>query len=408
MPHATLRLKRFVAARFLSALADQFLLFAVPLTIFKSTGDLKYSGLAFVIEWVPRIIFFPLAGFVADRLKPSHLFSGIEFGRAFVLAVALALIASGVSKFAVLSVMMAILSIAYILSFVGSEAMLPRNLDASELPKAHSMLQAVEQITQVAGPALAALISVWDGLNPLLLIGAAMFGGASLILFGFETQSLPTTQSFSLRALRHSNRQAFGVLMQNKVLFYLSALTWVVNLVYGAALVVSAAVVVKVLGLPESSFGMLQTAAAVASIGACAVVPRIARKFGLPVLGITSFCAMIFAGLVLALSKEYVVYLVGYSALMACDGAFSIYIRTVRSQLIPKEHLGITTGLIGLMNMCSIPLSAALVTALSAHFSPSGIFGIIFAVAATLGIVLVVLGRTVFGYDTLLPPVEVN
>ncbi|WP_250465938.1 MULTISPECIES: MFS transporter [unclassified Caballeronia] len=408
MQHATLRLKRFVAARFLSALADQFLLFAVPLTIFKSTGELKYSGLAFVIEWIPRIVFFPLAGFVADRLKPGHLFSGIEFGRALVLIIALALIACGVSTFGVLSVMMAFLSIAYILSFVGSEAMLPRNLAASELPKAHSMLQAVEQITQVAGPALAALISVWDGLNPLLMLGAAMFGTASVILFGFKTQPMPADQSFSLRALRQSNQQALKVLMQNKVLFHLSALTWVVNLVYGAALVVSAAVVVKVFGLPESRFGLLQTVAAIASIGACTLVPRIARKLGLPALGISSFCAMILAGLVLALSNQYAVYLVGYSALMACDGAFSVYIRTVRSQIIPKEHLGKTTGVIGLMNMCSIPLSAALVTVLSAHFSPSGIFGVIFAVAATLGLALILIGRTAFGYNTLLPPVKVN
>jgi MFS family permease len=408
MHHSTFGLKRFVAARFISSLADQFLLFAVPLTIFKSTGDLKYSGLAFVIEWIPRVVFFPLAGFVADRLKPRYLFCGIELGRALVLISALSLIAAGASTFAVLSVMMAVLSVAYILSFVGSEAMLPRNLDVTELPKAHSMLQAVEQITQVAGPALAAVISVWDGMHPLLLSGAAMFACASLILFGLKTHGVEQDQSFSLSSLRQANVQALSVLRRNKVLFHLSALTWVVNLVYGAALVVSAAVVVKTFGLPESRFGMLQTGAAVASIVACALVPRVARTLGLPALGITSFCAMIFSGLVLAFSNQYAIYFFGYSALMAFDGAFSVYIRTVRSQIIPKEHLGITTGMIALMNMCSIPMSAALVTLLSTRFAPTEIFGIVFAIAATLGVALIFAGRAIFGYQTLLPPVTVR
>lgn len=399
-------LKRFVAARFLGSLGDQFLLFAVPLAIFKSTGDVKYSGLAFIIEWLPRIILFPLAGFIADRMRPRHLFFGIELGRTLVLVGALALIASGASTFAVLSAMMAILSVAYVLGFVGTEAMLPRNLDVSELPKANSMLQGVDQVTQVGGPALAAVIALWGGLTSLLAVGAVLFGVSSLILFWLKTKPIQTQQQFSLSALRESNRQALRVLLDNKILFHLSGLTWVVNLVYGAALVVSAAVVLKVFALSESHFGVLQTAAALTSIVTFGLVPRFAARFGLSALGVTSFCAMILSGLLLAVSGRYEIYVVGYAALMAFDGAFSVYIRTVRSQVIPQEHLGKTTGLIGLMNMCSIPMSAAAVTLLSAHFSPFGIFGMVFALAAALGIGLVWLGRSAFDYGTWLPSVK--
>jgi predicted MFS family arabinose efflux permease len=134
-------------------------------------------------------------------------------------------------------------------------------------------------------------------------------------------------------------------------------------------------------------------------------VPRFAAKYGLQTLGVTSFCAMIFSGLVLAMSGTYEIYLIGYAALMAFDGAFSVYIRTVRSQIIPKQHLGKTTGFIGLMNMCSIPMSAAAVTLLSGYFTPFGIFGIIFVLASVLGIGLVWFGRSMFGYTTWLPSV---
>lgn len=404
MKASSFGLKRFVASRFLGALSDQFLLFVVPLAIFKSTGDVKYSGLAFVIEWLPRILFFPLAGFFVDRMKARHLFFGVEFGRAMVLAIALALIVSGATPFIVLALMMAVLSIAYVLNFVATEAVLPRNLEASELPKAHSMLQGVDQVTMVLGPALAAAVSIWGGLNPILMMGAAMFGLSSLLLLGLRTNPVEKQeQQFSFTALKASNRTAIKVLMENKVLFHLSALTWVVNLIYGAALVVSASVVLKVFALPEGYFGVLQVAAALTSLAAFAAVPGLAKKYGLSRLGVVCFWAMILSGLVLALSGRFEVYVIGYSALMAFDGGFSVYIRTVRSQIIPKEHMGKTTGLIGLMNMCSIPMSAAAVALLSAYFTPFGIFAMIFAIAAILGITLVWFGRSTFGYRTWLP-----
>lgn len=403
MKASSFGLKRFVASRFLGALSDQFLLFVVPLAIFKSTGDVKYSGLAFVIEWLPRILFFPLAGFFVDRMKARHLFFGVEFGRALVLVGALALIAAGAPSFIVLAGMMAILSIAYVVNFVATEAVLPRNLEADALPKAQSMMQGVDQITMVLGPALAAAVAMWGGLNSILMLGAGQFFLSSLLLLGLNTRSVQSDQKFSLAAVLESNRTALKVLLDNKVLFHLSALTWVVNLIYGAALVVSASVVLKVFSLPEQYFGVLQVSAAITSLVTFAAVPSIAHKYGLSRLGAVSFCAMIGSGLLLALSSRYQVYLIGYVTLMAFDGAFSVYIRTVRSQIIPQQHMGKTTGLIGLMNMCSIPMSAAAVSVLSAYYSPFGIFGMIFAIAAILGTVLVLFGRNVFGYATWLP-----
>jgi MFS family permease len=401
-------LRRFVVSRFLGTLCDQFLMFAVPLAIFKSTGSITYSGLAFVIEWLPRIIFFPLGGFIADRMKPRHLFFGVEFGRALVLGVAVVLIMTGAaSPFVVLATMMAILSIAYILNFVGTEALLPRNLPASELPRAHSMLQGVDQVTQVLGPALAAGISIYGGVDTLLILGAVLFGVSALNLLSLKTKPNDYATQLSFAALRESNLTAIKVLQDNKVLYLLCGLTWVVNLVYGAALVLSAPIVVNVFALPESRFGMLQAVAAFTAIAAFWFVPPTVKRFGLPALGATSFWIMIFSGLVLALSGRYEVYLVGYAVLMAFDGVFSVYIRTVRSQIIPKEHMGKTTGFIGLMNMCSIPVSGLAVTLLSPSFTAFQILGILFAGSLVLAVALVAMGKLWFGYPTWLPSSEV-
>lgn len=403
MTNTTFGLSRFAVARFMCGLTDQFLLYVVPLAIFKSTQDVKYSGLAFLIEWLPRIVFFPLAGYFVDRLNARQLFGGVEIGRALVLIVAIILLACGGNIFVILSSMMALLSVAYILNLVGSEALLTRNLKIDELPKAYSMLQGVDQVTQILGPALAVGLSVWGGLSFILMVGAGMFSLSSLLLVGLRSNPLENSQRHSLFALLESNRVAFQVLVENRILFLLSALTWVVNLIYGAALVISVSIVLKFYSLSEAHFGFLQGSAAIISIVTFLFLPGFAKKYGISAVGLVSFCLMIFSGLLLSFPARYEIYFVGYAVLMAFDGGFSIYIRTVRSQFIPEEHLGKTVGLMSLMNMCSIPMSAAAVTLLSTSLSPFEIFGVIFSVSAILGMALVWFGRRSFGYSTWLP-----
>jgi MFS family permease len=397
-------LRRFVVSRLCSTLADQFLLFAIPLAIFKSTGSITYSAIAFVVEWMPRIVFFPLGGFIVDRMRPKRLFMTVELGRALLLTLVLAVIAwRAEATFVALTAMSALLSVAYILTFVGTEAMLPRNLPPADLPKAHSLLQGVEQTAQVLGPALAAALATFDDIHLLLAVAAALFAIAALNMALLRANDVRAASATSWAALRESNAAAWAVLVDNKVLFLLSGLTWTVNLIYGAALVLSAPIVVKSFGLSDSHFGILQTTAALVTIGVFAFVPKIVARAGLPAVGAVSFALMILSGLLLALSSSYAIYLVGYALLMAFDGVFSVYIRTVRGLIIPKEHLGKTTGLIGLMNMCSIPMAGVVVSALSSQYTPFEIFGILFALAVVFAVVLIGLGRRHFGYASWLP-----
>ncbi|MCP9270288.1 MFS transporter [Xenorhabdus sp. XENO-1] len=399
-------LKRFICSRFLGTLCDQFLLFAVPLTILQSTGSLMFASLAFVIEWVPRLIFFPLSGFIADRVNPRSIFFNVEIGRTLLMLGAfLVLFFYPQMTFPVLAVMMALLSVAYVLNFVSTESLLPRNLPAEELPKALSMVQGVDQITQVLGPTLAAAISLYGGINAILVVAGSLFAASAINYLFLKSRSISVEGKLSLKSLIESNKIGAKVLWKNKVLLHLCALTWVVNLVYGAALVVSAAVILEEFHMADRYFGILQSSAAIVTIVAFFFVPRFVRRFGLSTLGTLSFCAMILAGILMTFSIYYLMYLLGYTLLMAFDGVFSVYLRSVRSQIIPKEHLGKTTGLIGLMNMSSVPASGVAVTFLASYFMPLEIIGIILSFALITGIILIVLGRRFFGYQSWLPPV---
>lgn len=399
-------LKRFIFSRFTGALCDQFLLFAVPLAILTSTGSLTLSSLAFVVEWIPRVIFFPLSGFLADRLKPRFLFFNVDASRMSLMFIAFALLSlAPESTFAILASMMGLLSVAYVLNFVAADALLPRHVNADALPKAHSLLQGIDQITMVLGPALAVALSAWGGIRGILLVAAGLFCLSAINFLFLKTRDPEVSDKLSFHTLVASNRTALGVLKQHKILLHLCALTWVVNLVYGAALVVSAAVILNEFHLSDRYFGALQTTAAGVSIVMFFFIPRFSRRLGLSALGTFSFCAMILSGAMMALSKTYTLYLIGYALLMAFDGAFSVYLRTLRSQIIPEAHLGKTLGLIGLMNLCSVPASGALVSLLSPYFMPLDIIAIILLAALTTGVILILAGRWYFGYTSLLPPI---
>src|SRR5215471_1090800 len=63
----------FFISLFLSRLADQIILFLVPLVIFQLTGSVAWSGAAFFLETLPRYLSFPICGALCDRTSPLML-----------------------------------------------------------------------------------------------------------------------------------------------------------------------------------------------------------------------------------------------------------------------------------------------------------------------------------------------
>lgn len=74
----------FFCSLFVARLADQVLLFLVPLVVFQTTRQVSWSGLAFVIETLPRYLVFPFFGALCDRISPLKLMRVSQTVRAVV------------------------------------------------------------------------------------------------------------------------------------------------------------------------------------------------------------------------------------------------------------------------------------------------------------------------------------
>jgi len=72
----------FYTSLFLSRLADQILLFLVPLVVFQVTQSTAWSGVAFFVETLPRFLSFPICGALCDRISPLRLLRISQMARA--------------------------------------------------------------------------------------------------------------------------------------------------------------------------------------------------------------------------------------------------------------------------------------------------------------------------------------
>lgn len=63
----------FFTSLFRSRLADQILLFIVPLVVFQTTNSAAWAGLAFFVESLPRFLAFPVCGALCDRFSPIRI-----------------------------------------------------------------------------------------------------------------------------------------------------------------------------------------------------------------------------------------------------------------------------------------------------------------------------------------------
>jgi MFS family permease len=357
---------RFACGRFLAALADQFLLFAVPLLVYKTTGSVSKSGLAFFIEWAPRVLSLPVAGVLADRFGGPAVYIFVDGTRSLLCALGFVLLLNlPTGSFLILSVLVSLLAILNAQAFVALEASLPRYVGAGQLPKAQALLQGSEQTSQILGPALAAFCATLVSTQGLLLVCAGMFAVSFVNVLAMRVALAMAPSSNRSSSLFESLRTGVQTLRNTPVLFAMIGLTILVNLMIGVTLASSAALTTGVFSMPDHYFGLLYTLGGAVGVASFFALPRLTKRFPLVRLGTTAYATMCLGAVAIGLAPNYGQFAFGLALLLGSVGLFNVFIRTERVRHIPPEHLGKTMGLIVLLNQMPLPLSGLLVALFS-------------------------------------------
>ena len=352
----------FFCSLFVARLADQILLFLVPLVVFQTTRQVSWSGLAFFIETLPRYLVFPFFGALCDRISPLRLMRVSQTVRALVCfggMLAYALV-GGIGWLIALSALCGVLTSQ---GLVAREVMLPQIFSTQQFQRVLAYSQLADQLGFVLGPMLAALLlGLWHWQWVVAATGVLFLSADGALLLwqrtsGFNSNRPPPGPtghwSLPLRiALRH-----VALLPGLKKVVLLAAAE---NLVIGVTLATSAAMVTGLHAQSNRYYAVLQTAGAVTTVLILLTIARAA--WPARTLGRVAFVSICVGGVIAGASAAPWGYALGFLLIVGFDKMFNVYIRSARQRIIPPQDFGKTTGVVILLNNLTQPFAGLLVT----------------------------------------------
>ncbi|MEU6964302.1 MFS transporter [Streptomyces chrestomyceticus] len=360
--HPTGLLRSIYLPRTADALAFAMATYGIPLLVLATTRSSALTGLAFVLEWIPRLAVFGWAGAVVDRRGAAVVFFLASLGRALAVAVgALVLLlwpSGAVASVTVMS-LAALTGVLTECSYVAVEtagAAAGRRAGA----RAHQVqaaLLGIDQSATLAGPALAAALLL---VGPSSMLAVIMVLSLLAALLALRTPPSPLAPA---RASKSST--GAGLLTGWRTIRSLPALGWLVtgltlsNLTIGLFQAAGPVIVVNHYGQSTTAVGLIWSAAAAATLVTVAVCRFAIDRLGLWPVGAACAAVASLACLAAAQAPDYLSYLILVAALMAADGGMTVVLRTLRSRLIPADRFGSTLSATILILLLPFPIAGA-------------------------------------------------
>ncbi len=382
----------FFISLFVSRLADQILLFIVPLIVFQTTNSVSWAGLAFFVESLPRYLSFPVCGALCDKYPPVRILHISQIYRAVACAIAVALYAvfDGIYWVVILSALCGVLTTQGVMA---REVLMPHIFKHYTYGKTLSYSQIADQSGLVLGPLVAALLLEFWAWHWVVIAVAGLFVLADLAMLFWQRTTNVNLQTFE----QHQDvwlqplRIAFRHIRQLAELKKIIALAVGVNLIIGVTLATSAAMVIGQYATGKQSYAGLQAAGALVTI---AILFYLARStLPLKVLGSLSYCMIACGALITALSPNIWVYTLGFLLITGFDKMFNIYFRSVRQKVIPPQDFGKTVGVVSLLNNLSQPVAGLLIALLAAPLGTQTVILVLSGLTALIGVAVVALAR---------------
>ncbi len=375
----------FFISLFLSRLADQILLFIVPLIVFQTTQSVSLAGLAFFVESLPRFLAFPVCGALCDKYPPVRILHLSQVYRALACMIAIGLygVFDGIYWLVMLSALCGVLTTQGVMA---REVLMPHVFQQYSYAKTLSYSQIADQSGLVLGPLVAALmLEVWAW--PWVVLGvAALFVLADLAMGVWQRTNTVNVEVFE----QHRDiwlqplRIAFGHIGNLASLKRLIALTVGVNLIIGVTLATSAAMVTGQFAAGKDAYALLQAAGALVTIVILFYLAR--ATLPLKLLGGLSYGLIAVGALIMAISPNLWLYLLGFLLVIGFDKMYSVYMRSVRQKVIPVQDFGKTVGVITLLNNLPQPLAGLVIAVLAAPLGTQTVILLLTGITALIGV----------------------
>lgn len=365
---AELALRRSFVLRFADGLATSTLIFAMPLMIYNATGSLSWSGLAFMIEWLPRLVSIPFAGALTDHIGSRRVFIWADSARAVALGMAVVAISAWPHLWPVLLAVGVVNGILGQLSFVAAEHMGVRVPTKKSHHQVQSVQVNIDQTVMVLGPMLAGVLLALG--NAGLLAGVCLLSVVSVARALRVRLSHASAGGTTKPSVVVGFMQGWKIIAANRSLQYVVAGTVAFNLLLALITVLTPAIVKGEFGGSDAHVSTLWAAGAAVSVVAVYGASRVMARTGIVAIGAVAGMLASLAVAVASFAHVLLLYAACVVAFLAMDGVYAVYIRTARARMVPSEYYGVTVGVIVLLSLIPFPLAGLVVATISPALIP--------------------------------------
>ncbi|MDP7991392.1 MFS transporter [Bacillus sp. MHSD_36] len=314
----------------ISLLGNNLSRVALPILIYQKTGSSLATGSAFALQELPSAIFGPLLGALADRWNRKLMIIFADIGRALLLLVII-LVQDPPLIFASIF-MIGILNALY---FPVRVAILPEIVPRDLFPTVVSLHGATQQIAQIVGPSIAAIIISLTGPKLALVMDMISFAiGAIVTTMVF----IPVQKTSKPNNIIVDIKDGVSYLLNNKLIRMLNFFWIILSFGFGGINVLLLFYLVEI-KIETSYYGLLMSLITVGMFVGIVFGPKVKENykriyiFFTPVVFGLCFC-------ILKFNIGFLGLLIIVTILGFLYGLFNVIASVIFGQNIPNEIRG--------------------------------------------------------------------
>lgn len=378
----------------LSVLGDSIYRVALAWWILETTGSAKAMSTIFIFASAPMLVFLLVGGVAVDRYSRARVMFLSDILRGLLIGI-VALLAFA-HRLETWHIYIVSLLFGIVGAFFGPayRAIVPEIVPRELLPSANGLTTLSEQLAEIAGPALGALIVSTSGSPTAFTLDGLSFVISALCLAPLVRLALAGHASKERKSVLHDFREGVEVVRKASWLSITIVIASLGNITLSAPFAIALPFLVKGhLHGGIGSLGLIYSLLAAGSIGGTILgTVWLERTSGLRARGLLAYGLWIAGGLLIAVfGLPVTIYTVAPAAFLI-GVAFGvpnlIFINTLQ-ELIPGKVLGRVTSIVTLGSFALIPFGSGLVGWATDHVGAPTIFilsGILTALLAALAL----------------------
>ncbi len=352
---------------FLVLLGDHFSMFALPIIIYHQSQSLFAAGLAYAIEWLPRLFITPLGGIVVDKWGARKTIILIDVVKFFCGFIGYALLdAQLLSPYLVGGILAAVISVGTSQTLVACESLVSKNYTGNDYLKKTSAMTFADQSTMLLGPILGIFLYQFFEVKYLILVSTLFYLFSAVNML---TLKISDYMEVCDKGVLKNLTAGIKVMRQFPVFIAVGILNSLLNMTSGLVEASSVVMTKSHFNLSYENFGVLNLAAGLAGSLSLLGVPWMLKK--ITARTITTAALSIFCAVCLLINyflNHFYAYVILYGLSIGATILSSLYFKELRNRLVPVQHQGKVIANMSFLSYISLPISGLIVGSLG-HIS---------------------------------------